>query len=398
MNSSELTPKPKYEHRIRVLHFIHAFSFGGAHIKIMNLLREIDTTTFSVDMVLPASDAVDEHRFSELQKKGISLKTIKLKGSSDLVGMMRLYRLIKRRNFHIVHIHQAKFGGTIGRIAARLAIFPKIVVEEAGLAPAHYWMSNWLHRFMHLHVVHPIWNAFFLDRLIAVSNAVATSVIARENIGRHRICVIHNGIDVTKFNGSHQSSQGRRRMLSIPEESFLVAFVGRFGPEKGISFLLKGFSEAVKHVKNLHLILVGDGPLKEQLHHEISSQNLLRSVTMIGWSDDIPSVLNTVDLLVLPSLNEAFGLVLLEAMAASVPVVGTNVGGIPEIIHHGRTGLLVPPESSEAIAASIVYVHNNKEAVHRMVEQARHMVNDKFTSKVMTRRVENLYLELLNRR
>ena len=187
-------------------------------------------------------------------------------------------------------------------------------------------------------------------------------------------------------------------MLSIPEESFLVAFVGRFGPEKGISFLLKGFSEAVKHVKNLHLILVGDGPLKEQLHHEISSQNLLRSVTMIGWSDDIPSVLNTVDLLVLPSLNEAFGLVLLEAMAASVPVVGTNVGGIPEIIHHGRTGLLVPPESSEAIAASIVYVHNNKEAVHRMVEQARHMVNDKFTSKVMTRRVENLYLELLNRR
>jgi glycosyltransferase involved in cell wall biosynthesis len=397
MKNSGLSHKSEPKQKIRVLHFIHAFSFGGAHIKVLNLLKEIDATKFSVDIALPASDAVDKSRFSKLQEKGIDIKTIKLEGSSDLLGMIRLYRLIKTGNYQIVHIHQAKFGGTLGRIAARLAFYPKIVVEEAGLAPAHYWITNRLHRFLHLHVVHPIWNAFFLHRLIAVSDAVATSAIAREEIGRHRICVIHNGIDVTKFNGSDKSFHEWRRVLSVPEESFLVAFVGRFGPEKGISFLLKGFSEAVRHVKNLHLILVGDGPLKEQLRHEISSQNLLKSVTMIGWSDDVASLLKTVDLLVLPSLNEAFGLVLLEAMAAGVPVIGTSVGGIPEVIHHGKTGLLVPPGSPEAIATSIVWIHENPEAVQRMITQARDMVNDRFTSKAMARSIEKVYLELLNR-
>jgi glycosyltransferase involved in cell wall biosynthesis len=397
MKSSGLSHKSEPKQRIRVLHFIHAFSFGGAHIKVLNLLKEIDMTKFSADIALPASHAVDKRKFSELPKKGIAIKTLKLEGSSDFLGIMRLYRLIKRGNYHIVHIHQAKFGGTIGRIAARLAFSPKIAVEEAGLSPNHYWINNGLHRFIHLHLIHPIWNTFFLHRMIAVSHAAAKSTIAREKIRPQLIRVIYNGIDVTKFNSSNGSSSEWRRVLGIPKESFLVSFVGRFGPEKGISFLLKGFSEAVRHVKNLHLILVGDGPLKEQLRHEISSQNLLKSVTMIGWSDDVASLLKTVDLLVLPSLNEAFGLVLLEAMAAGVPVIGTSVGGIPEVIHHGKTGLLVPPGSPEAIATSIVWIHENPEAVQRMITQARDMVNDRFTSKAMARSIEKVYLELLNR-
>jgi glycosyltransferase involved in cell wall biosynthesis len=397
MNSSGIPHMQARDHMIRVLHFIHAFSFGGAQIKILNLLNEIDTTKFSADIACPASDAVHAHRFADLQGKGVRIKTIKLGGSSDLAGMIRLYKFIKRGKYHIVHIHQTKFGGTIGRIAARLAFSPKIVVEEAGLSPNHYWINNGLHRFIHLHLLHPIWNTFFIHRMIAVSNAVAKSTIAREKIRPHLIRVIYNGIDVTKFNSSNGSSSEWRRVLGIPKESFLVSFVGRFGPEKGIPFLLKGFSAAAKNVKNLHLILIGDGPLKEELRHEIVFHDLLKNVTLIGWSDDVASLLKTVDLLVLPSLNEAFGLVLLEAMAAGVPVIGANVGGIPEIIRHEKTGLLVPPGSPEAIAASIAWIHENPEAVQRMITQARDMVNDRFTSKAMARSVEELYLDLLSR-
>lgn len=395
MENSKLFHKGEANRKIRVLHFIHAFGFGGAHIKIMTLLKEIDNTKFSVDLALPASDAVDIRRFAMLQKKGVTIETFKLEGSSDIFGMLRLYRLIKRRNYHIVHIHQAKFGGTIGRLAARLALSPKIVVEEAGFAMNHYWINNPIYRFLHFRVVHPIWNTFFLDRMIAVSHAVAKSTVQREKVSPRRIRVICNGIDASQFNPSREASSEQRRVLGIPQDTFLVSFVGRFGPEKGISFLLKGFAQAFQRVNNIHLVLIGDGPLKEQLDREIANYNLAKNVTMVGWRDDIPSLLNAVDLLVLPSLNEAFGLVLLEAMAASVPVIGTQVGGIPEIIRHGRTGILVPPGSSEAIEASIIYACENQAAVDAMVKQAKHMVCDRFTSKGMAERVENLYFELV---
>jgi glycosyltransferase involved in cell wall biosynthesis len=191
------------------------------------------------------------------------------------------------------------------------------------------------------------------DKIIAVSKYTAHSVIKEYSIPRSKIEIIPDAVDINKFNPRIKGYEIRDRlnMQSAP----IVLFVGRLDVNKGIQHLIKAFSKIIRDIPDAKLVIVGEGPLKNYILSLINKFNIRESVMLIGRvsEEDLPKFYAASDLVVLPSLMEGFGIVLLEAMASGKPCVATRVGGTDEVIINGETGLLVPPADSYSLCQAM---------------------------------------------
>ena len=232
-----------------------------------------------------------------------------------------------------------------------------------------------------------------MDRIIAVSGSVQERFI-QSGANPRQIRTIENGIDATRFIPG--TSTLSRADLSIPESHRVVGVIGMFDPVKGHVFLLRAIRQIRESgVNDITCLIAGEGRLEGDLRDYAKAVGIEQNVHFLGYRRDVPDLLALMDIVVMPSLRESFGIVALEAMAMKVPVIASRIGGLEEIIENEKTGLLVPPGDAAALAEAIRTLADNPEMRRKMGEAGRQRVAERFSIESTIRRTEELYLECL---
>ena len=221
-------------------------------------------------------------------------------------------------------------------------------------------------------------------RVVANSTAAARQVVA-EGVPESRVTVVPNGIDLSRY-----------RPRPIGNSSFVVTTVANLRSEKGHDVLIAAAAEVVRTAPSARFQLVGDGPMRKTLEAQVRALELDRHVAFLGHREDVPELLTASDVFVLPSRTEAFPNGLLEAMAAGVPSVASNVGGIPELVQDGVNGLLVPAGDAQSLARAILTLHDDGATAAAIGQRARATIEARYSFERMVSAFEELYLNALS--
>jgi len=230
-----------------------------------------------------------------------------------------------------------------------------------------------------------------MARLITVSESLKRKIISEGRTGAP-IITIPNGVDLV---GDASKRIGKvRSSLNIPEEAPLIGIIARLEPEKGHQYFIGAAAEVLKVKPAARFLIVGEGSCYSHLRDQVKRLGLSESVIFTGQRDDVPELVTALDVVVLSSVREAQGLSLLEAMALAKPVVATRVGGIPEVVQHGESGLLVPPADSAALAGAILELLDDPARSALMGRRGQELVKEKFPLGQMISQIEAIYDEL----
>jgi len=306
----------------------------------------------------------------------------------DLIALIRLVRLFRRERFDVVHTHTAK-AGALGRMAARLAGVPRVVHTPHGhnfygyFGPFASRLIVYIERFLSL----------LTDKVMALTELEKKDFVALKVCPLAKARVINSGVELEKFRQVDIDPARKRAEFSVAADDILVGMVGRLEPVKGPQYLIEAAKPVLDAVPRVKFMIVGDGSLRSNLETRCNQLGISHRVVFANWREDVPQILAILDMLVLPSLNEAVGRILLEAGAVGVPAVATYVGGVPEIVHDHETGLLVPPRSPEELAKAIVTLSRDEEKRKAMGRAAARWVDDRFSAQRMVQRITELYQE-----
>jgi len=298
---------------------------------------------------------------------------------SDVYAWWQCYRLLRALQPSLLHIHGFK-AALVGCPAAGLARVPVLVTVHN--FPAHRAGAVLLPALSRLNGVSKI-------RFIAVSQALAKELSAW-GIPAANVTVIHNGIDAAPF-----GQAGRQRRYAAGDSEIVVGTVARMAPQKGLSHLLQAAALLARRFPRLRFILAGDGPELNSLKELAITLGLSKRVSFPGYCRDLPALLAQIDIFVLPSLTEGLAITLLEAQASGCAAVASRVGGVPEVIEHRRTGLLVPPASPRALAEAVAALIENPALRRSMALAGRERVKKHFTVEQMLNQTGLLYEEML---
>jgi glycosyltransferase involved in cell wall biosynthesis len=230
-----------------------------------------------------------------------------------------------------------------------------------------------------------------MNHLVAVSRAIVHK-IAEERPSSVPVSLVHNGVDLARYDRTEACCTLAEEYRLEPNAQ-IVGVVGRLEPEKGHPTLIDAWPRVLRTVPDAYLLIVGEGSRREALEHQVAELGIGSRVIFTGRRDDVPAVTAALDVAVLPSYREAQGLTILEAMALSRPVVASNVGGIPEMVEDGLTGLLVPPHDPEALAAAITRLLVDHSLADMLARAGHDLVHERFCLELMVRSIEDLYDE-----
>lgn len=382
--------------RIRVLEIIATGGNGGAQEHLRSLLERLDRSRYE-PRVVSLSDGSTVRR---LRAAGVEVDVVDEPEDARAVDV--LVRLLLTRPVDVIHNHmfRAEVVGTRAALAVGEAGMPRpYVISTIHSSRVRSSQDRALLRALTRH----------MDQLVAVSRAIVAKLMAEERVGAP-IELIYNGVDLQRYNQ-------QEACCTLPEEyglapgTPLVGVVARLEPEKGHRTLLDAWQLVLKRVPEARLLIVGAGSRREELEQHARSLGLLgddchgdrcvgtrrarpgAKIIFTGRRDDVPAVTAALDVAVLPSYREAQGLVILEAMALGRPVVATNVGGIPEMIDHERTGLLVPPADPGALAAAISRLLTNHPFADTIARAGHDAAHERFCVERMVESIQTLYDE-----
>jgi glycosyltransferase involved in cell wall biosynthesis len=310
------------------------------------------------------------------------------RGIRSLWGLGRLYRLMRRHKIEIVQTF-SHYSNIVGPVIAWLARIPvRVSSQRMSLRGA----SGWL-----LHLDRLIVNSPLVTRMVSVSEGTRRFCIEKQGMKADKIVTIHNGIDLERFKPAAAPKQEEhlRRDLGLVDSELIITTVARLHPQKGHSYLIQALPRILDTVPHSQFLFVGGGELRSQLEALVRDAGLEDVVRFLGVRQDVPDLLAISDLFVLPSLWEGLPNSVLEAMAAGVPVVATNVDGSPEVVADGETGILVPPADPAALAEAICSLLQDRALRASMAEAARSRVAECFSQEANVAAYEGLYRDLI---
>jgi len=375
---------------IRILHVVRGSAFyGGPEMTVLNAFKAFDDRDFALSLAVLAKDARERVPVcTEADRLGLPLHFIPARPRFRLRYARRLRELIGTLKIDIMHTHGYK-SGLFGLAAAGGCGIPAV-------ATAHGWTRNALRAHLYEGVEARILKRF--DRVCTCSEHMKMDLV-RSGVAAERIRLVRNAVDAKGFAAGGSADRQWPSDLQVPEGAVLVGTIGRLSREKGQRFLLEAFAKVHREVPEAFLLIAGAGDREGELR--ALAQELGIAVA-VGWvpkcpHDRVPSLLGAMDLFVLPSLMENQPLVLLEAMAAGVPVVATRVGGVGEIIEDSREGLLVRPGDSHALAETILRALGDGKGSRR-AEKAEEKVRSAFSIEQYGRALADVYVEVVGRR
>jgi glycosyltransferase involved in cell wall biosynthesis len=367
--------------KINVLHIIEDLNVGGLEELLSIIATGLNRDRYNIYVC-----CIEEggQIAQELINHGIKVDILGINTYHNPFNILRLAKYIKERKIDIIHTHMY-FANTFGRLAAILAKTP-IVISATYSNYFEYKKRNILmERFL----------SRFTDVIIAASNSIKEFNAKQQRISLDKFKVIYDCASTEKFS-KRMNSGVVKGQLGIEPDYSVVGCVARLSLVKGHSYLIRAAAEVLKRYPKVKFLLVGDGPVRKELENLTEELGIEDKVIFAGARRDIPEMLSVMDIFVLPSaLREGCPLSVLEAMAMSKPVIASRLGGIPEEVSDGESGILVPPKDSKSLAEAIIKLLLDKSEARRMGQVGKKIFKHKFTKEIMLKKLESLYEELI---
>ena len=362
--------------RIRIVEVLATGTNGGAQEHVIGLLTRIDPTRYDVHVLSLSQGST----VRKLQRNGISVTVIDEPDDATATGAVAAFLAELRPEIVHNHMYRAELVGTRAAIALGEIGRPRPYIVST--VHSSRVRSEEDRRILRLLTPR-------IDRLIAVSRSIVDK-LRQEGRDTAPISLIHNGVDLERYDHQEPCCTLREE-YGLPSEGPIVGVVARLEPEKGHPTLLEAWPSVLAVVPDATLLVVGEGSRRDALEAMTRELRIADRVVFTGRRDDVPAVTAALDIAVLPSYREALGLTILEAMALSRPIVASNVGGIPEMVEDGVTGLLVPPHDAEALAAAIVRLLRNHPLADTLGRAGHDLVHERFCIERMVSAVEQIY-------
>ncbi|MBT6048549.1 MAG: glycosyltransferase [Candidatus Scalindua sp.] len=369
--------------KINVVHLVEELTIGGLEKILAAIVLNLDKNKYNVSVW-----CLREGGFfaDKLVKEGIDVRILHISTSRNPLSIYKLYKLLKRHKFDIIHTH-AYSAGTIGRVSAFLAGVPVIISHN-------HSVYDYYNKFYHL--VEWILS-LVTDRVICISEVVNRFVNKTQMINAGKLITIHNGIDDV-CDVTEKSSSYLKKELGIPINHSVIGTIAHLEEHKGLKYLLEAASLLLASRRDISFLFVGEGALKEKLKKLCVDLKIEKTVIFAGERNDMPEILFSIDIFVLPSLREGLPLTILEAMACGRPVIATNVGGIPEAVKDGENGILVYPKDPEALYRAMNELLGDREKREKMGRIGKRMCDESFRAQTMVEKIEDLYDFFINKK
>ena len=368
--------------RIKLLKIVTNFKIGGTERQFTNLALRIDSSRFELHLgclqnygeLLEEIETLDIPRPEFRIGRLYSLKTMR--------QAMRLARYIRRNLIQVVHSY-GFYANVFSVPAARLAGTPIVVASIRDTGDILTAMQRRVQRAV----------CRLADCVLVNAEAIRQTLIA-EGYNSQKIVVIRNGIVSSRFEKTHRGV-GLRQELGLLPLHRLVMVSSRLNRMKGIEYFLDAAATVASRFPDVRFLIVGDGANRSELQERSQKLGLDQRVVFTGFRTDVPDLLSEATLSVLPSLSEGLSNSLLESMAAGVPVIAANVGGNPEIIEHGVSGLLVPPRDAAALAGAMSNLLADADLTSRLGQAGRQRVSELFSVERSVGETERFYERLM---
>ena len=366
--------------KIRVLIFVHSFNIGGSERQALELSKRLDRSMFDVVIACFRRDGPLAQELAGASP----VEAFPVNGflsKSGLRQAYRFFRLLRRARVQVVQCFDF-YSNLFAIPLAHLSGVPVILASRRDEASMRTLAQRRAER----------WSYSLATGVVANAEAIKDQLVKRDKVYSEKVWVIHNGLDLDRFD-RHGSPPSEGTVA--PSHGLRIAVVANLRPEKGHLVFLDAAQRLTKSNPQAKFVIVGDGVMRERIETRVRELGLTEQVQLTGAVKDIPALLRSVDIAVLPSLkNEGFPNAVMEAMAASVPVVATETGGTSELVVDGLTGFVVQPGNAAALGDAIGRLCDDAEARRKMGEAGRRRIVDHFTADRMARRFEALYSRL----
>lgn len=372
--------------KIKICHLISGDLWAGAEAQALTLISWLSRCPeFQLTSIV-----FNEGRLSqELSQLGILTSVLDEKKDNSVQLFLKVRRFLSKEKVQILHTHRYK-ENVIGCLAAQYPMGPYLVKTVHGLkepfkgikrlkAGFYSFLDRWASR-------------LFFSKIICVSYGMEEEL--KKELGRSKVVCIHNCVDVSRVKVKKSKSLTKKE-LGIENNSPVIGTAGRLVPIKGTVWLLQAAQVLLLKLPDLRVLIIGDGPERYRLRQLTSEMGIESQVIFTGQRDDVYDLISCMDVFLLPSLSEGIPMVLLETMALEIPIVATNVGGIPELLRNGQTGYLTPPRDARALAEACQYLLEHKEEAEIVARKARQLVEGNLSVRVMVEKVAQIYRSLV---
>jgi len=370
---------------LRLLWLIDSLTLGGAESLVLPFSRALDRS--QVDLRVCCLKSIAGNPIEErLRDAGIPVINLGARNLRDLAAFRRLVALLRQQQIQIVHAHLT-YAVIWGVLACRLAKLPIVATLHVGPTTAGGLQRDSIREWLMIRFLR--WRR---ATTLAVSDSVRKAFIEKYRLPPHRIQVLHNAVKVVTFERRNpERAIQLKQQFRFPEDATVLITVAVLRALKGIDTLLGALPAVLRAAPEVRLLVAGEGPMREQWMGLATQLGVDHAVHWAGYRQDVPALLAGSDLFVLPSRDDAFPTVLLEAMAAELPIIATNVGGIPEIVDSPAVGVLVPPRDPEALAEAITRLLQADKTRQGMAEAARRRVTAQFSTQRWMDRLMTVY-------
>jgi glycosyltransferase involved in cell wall biosynthesis len=337
---------------VDTLHVITRLTVGGSAENTVATMVALEAAGYAGPLAVGIAKS-DAPSVDDARHRGVRLLDVPALGREvgvrDVAAVVHLCRVMRAQRPAIVHTHTSK-AGFVGRLAARLASVPAVIHQPHGHIFYGYYGDGRTAFYIALERIAARWT----DCIVTLTDRGTEEHLARKIGRRAQYRTVPSGVPTAALRAAAPSRSVARARLGLPEDAFVVAGLGRLVPVKGFDVLVAALRPLADAVPSSRLVLIGDGPQREELRVAARDLGVGGRVLVTGVTPDIAGWLAAADVLAAPSRNEGMGRAIVEAMALGLPVVGAAVGGIPAVVADGETGWLVPPGDSLALAAALV--------------------------------------------
>lgn len=355
----------------KILFYTDTPNYGGAEKQMELLAQHLKPLDFSVSLACGAYSVLKK-REAERAKAYVKTYTLPTIHKHDPRHYLALKKLLKTEDFDVIHIHLWNPG------SCRYAFFAAAKAGVPIVATEHdpFELTGLKGKIKKRTLAKT-------DQIIVISKDNFKQLADLGDYTKNRLHLIHNGIELNRF-----LTNAEKATLPVKEGGTVLTCIAELHERKGHKYLLEAFKKLQTEMPTLHLMLVGTGPLEKELKAKYDANP---NIHFLGWREDIPQILKATDVLVLPSLREAFGLVVIEAMASGTAVVATDNGGTKDIIEDGKSGYLVPPASVEKLEEAIRTLITNPDQKRDIEAAALERVKTHFSAEVMAEKTAMAY-------
>lgn len=359
--------------KLKVLYLDTEYVWRGGQDQLFGLMREMARRRHDIWLAAP------QHSPLRLKAREASLPTIPFSQRLEVspVAVLKLFRILKDSSFDVLHLNTPR-AILAGAVAARLEGRTLIVSSRRVNFPLRSKLSAWKYNWL-------------VDQVITVSDSINNTLVA-EGVRPEIVTTVYEGVDMDWFDSIN------RARIPVGSPGPIVGTVAHLSSEKGHKILIQAVELLKNRFPKARFLIVGDGILEAELREVVSGSGLSDRIFFTGFRSDSEALMKSFDIFCLPSLSEGLSSAILAAMAVGLPVVASRVGGIPELVEDGTTGMLVSPGDAVELAAKLGLLIEDRGLRLKMGKAGRKRVEEEFTSQRKLAQTEALYFELLDRR